>query len=52
MNPVYNVSESSASLEVCVELATGQADIDVEVMLTSQSGNAEGIFEVYLNLLS
>lgn len=43
VNPVYNVSESSSSLEVCVELSSGQADINIEVTLSSQSGDAQGI---------
>ena len=40
---MYNVSESSPTLEVCVALVTGQTDINVEVTLSSQSGNAQGI---------
>ena len=45
VNPVYNVSESSPSLEVCVALLSGQTDINIDVSLSSQSRNAQGILK-------
>lgn len=45
ISPVYNVSESSPTLEVCVALVSGQTDINIEVTLSSQSGNAQGILK-------
>ena len=44
MNATYTVLEDDSSVEVCVELVSGEADITVQVELRTQPGNAQGNF--------
>ena len=43
---LYSVSEAESSIEVCVELTSGEADITLLATLRSESGNAAGVFKL------
>lgn len=43
MSATYTASEADSSVEVCVELVSGETDIAVQVELRTQPGNAQGI---------
>ena len=42
----YTVSEGDSSVEVCVELVSGEMDIAAQVELRTQPGNAQGRLEL------
>lgn len=43
MSVTYNASETVSSVEVCVQLVSGETDIPVQAELRTQDGNAQGI---------
>ena len=43
VNATFTASESDSSVEVCVQLVSGETDITVQVELRTQPGNAQGI---------
>ena len=47
MSATYTASEADSSVEVCVELVSGETDIAVQVELRTQPGNAQGILKKY-----
>lgn len=45
VSATYNASEADTSVEVCGELVSGETDIAVQVELSTQPGNAQGILK-------
>ena len=42
MSATYTTSEADSSVEVCVELVSGETDIAAQIELRTQAGNAQG----------
>ena len=42
MSATYTTSEADSTVEVCVELVSGETDIAAQIQLRTQAGNAQG----------